>query len=73
MGITFFFDIGHFLIGGISPKNYAYLVIFAVFGGIIKYLWQAKTTLEYVKNLKVMVVLKTTDQGLSIPGIITLQ
>ena len=32
MGVTFFFEIKNFLIGGISLENYAFLVIFAVFG-----------------------------------------
>ena len=72
IGVTFFLMIGNFLIGGISLENCAFLLFLALFVRIIKYLWQPKTTLECVKNLKVMVVLKTADQGLSRTGLITL-
>ena len=44
----------------------------ALFVGIIKCVWQPKTSLWYVLNLKVMVVLKTADQGLSRTGLLTL-
>ena len=75
MGVTFFLDIGNILISGISLENFAYLAIFCVFahlGWIIKYLWQPISTPEYVINSKVKVVLKSTDQGLSISGLISL-
>ena len=49
-----------------------FLPFFAVFGKIGNFLWQPKTMPEYIRKLKVMVVLKTTDQGLSITGLITL-
>ena len=51
---------------------------FEIFGGlahlcrIIKYLWHPISKPEYVINSKVTVVLKSTDQGLSILGLISL-
>ena len=50
-------------------------MIFAVFGKLRwnrKHLWQLKTTHEYFINLKVMVVLTTTNQSLSISDLLTL-
>ena len=49
--------------------------IFAVFRNswpIANFLWQPKSLPDYIRNLKVMVVLKTRDQGLSISGLIFL-
>ena len=46
--------------------------VFAHLGIIIKYLWQPISSPEYVINLKVKVLLKTTDQGLSKYGLITM-
>ena len=49
-----------------------FLPFFVVFGKIGHFLWQPKTMPEYIRKLKVKVVLKTTDQGLSIYGLISL-
>ena len=79
-------DQGHSILGLISLLKWClvwwnsiwkllfFLDIFYVFahlGIIIKYLWQPISSPEYVINLKVKVLLKTTDQGLSKYGLIT--
>ena len=47
-----------------------FLPFFAVFGNLINFLWQPKTMHTHIRKLKVMVVLKRRDQGLSIYGLI---
>ena len=57
---------------GLGPMALIFLNVLAHFGGIIKYFLQPISTIEYVINSKVKVVLKSTDQGLSISGLISL-
>ena len=49
-----------------------FLPFFAVFGKLITFLWQPKTMHVHIRKLKVVVVLKRRDQGLSIYGLLYL-
>ena len=61
--VEFHLKIGYF---------WLFLPFFVVFGKIGHFLWQPKTMPEYIRKLKVKVYLKTTDQGLSIYGLVYL-